>query len=474
MATNTTLEIILKAKDEASAKIQGLSEKAKAMSAGFAVAGGAITGALAFATKSAMEAEVQMSKVYATLQSMGRDTPQVRDAIQSMADATLELGFDNEEASVSIANLFQRTGDLTQAQKLNNLAMDLARAKSISLGEASSVIGQVLSGNGKVLKQYGINIKDSATPMQALTELQGKVSGQAKGYTTTLSGQIDIMKQKFGEISESVGSQLIPIFVQLLESVKPILDNIIKWIQANPELFKTIVLVTGSLGALLTVVGAIGLALGPLATFLGALSVPVLAVIGVVAGLVAIFWELNEIVKILQTDSEAVILGIKEYWKEFLNWINTKLLIPLKNFFKDTWEGIKVIVKDAIDSVIKFIQPALDAMDKVVKTVGKVKDKVGGAVGDVVDAWSNAGANVKYLFTGRATGGSVMAGTPYMVGEKGPELFTPFQSGTISPNRGGGGNAITININGGTYLSESVAKDIGDMIIQQFKRNVKL
>ena len=34
----------------------------------------------------------------------------------------------------------------------------------------------------------------------------------------------------------------------------------------------------------------------------------------------------------------------------------------------------------------------------------------------------------------KATGGSVMAGSPYMVGERGPELFVPGRSGTIVPN----------------------------------------
>jgi hypothetical protein len=33
----------------------------------------------------------------------------------------------------------------------------------------------------------------------------------------------------------------------------------------------------------------------------------------------------------------------------------------------------------------------------------------------------------------RAKGGPVTSGSPYMVGEKGPELFVPFQSGQIVP-----------------------------------------
>jgi hypothetical protein len=49
----------------------------------------------------------------------------------------------------------------------------------------------------------------------------------------------------------------------------------------------------------------------------------------------------------------------------------------------------------------------------------------------------------------RAMGGPVMSGTTYLVGERGPELFTPSSSGNITPNGAMGGNTITVNVNGG-------------------------
>ena len=50
----------------------------------------------------------------------------------------------------------------------------------------------------------------------------------------------------------------------------------------------------------------------------------------------------------------------------------------------------------------------------------------------------------------KANGGPVMSGTTYLVGERGPELFTPSASGNITPNGGfGGGSTITVNVNGG-------------------------
>lgn len=52
------------------------------------------------------------------------------------------------------------------------------------------------------------------------------------------------------------------------------------------------------------------------------------------------------------------------------------------------------------------------------------------------------------LFGGpKADGGPVTSGTSYLVGERGPELFVPRQSGVIVPNHAmAGGNGVTVNL----------------------------
>jgi hypothetical protein len=47
--------------------------------------------------------------------------------------------------------------------------------------------------------------------------------------------------------------------------------------------------------------------------------------------------------------------------------------------------------------------------------------------------------------TGKAIGGPVQSGQPYMVGERGPEMFVPNQSGSIVPNDKMGGGVTVIN-----------------------------
>lgn len=67
-------------------------------------------------------------------------------------------------------------------------------------------------------------------------------------------------------------------------------------------------------------------------------------------------------------------------------------------------------------------------------------------------AFSGAGMGSKGFFLPdiiqpRAMGGSVSAGSPYMVGERGPELFVPGRSGSIVPNNALGGDNVNVVVN---------------------------
>lgn len=67
---------------------------------------------------------------------------------------------------------------------------------------------------------------------------------------------------------------------------------------------------------------------------------------------------------------------------------------------------------------------------------------------------------------GRATGGPVMAGKPYWVGERGvPELFVPNQSGSIVPAENMGGNvSVYVNALDSSSISPQLARKLADSI----------
>lgn len=177
----------------------------------------------------AAEAQKEMAKFNTIIQNSKNPTEQLKNAILDAASAAVKLGIDDEEAAVSIARFYQRTGDLTEAIRLNNVAMDLAKDKNMTLTEAQKMVGMVLSGNGKALKQYGIDLKDSATPMEALIELQGKVAGSAQRVSETYAGQIEVFNQTFGNFKETIGAIFLPSLTDVTKSLSEIVVNLTQW-----------------------------------------------------------------------------------------------------------------------------------------------------------------------------------------------------------------------------------------------------
>lgn len=258
---------------EVASKLDGLKGKVEGMSPIFkkmAIAGtavfGAISGIAITSINAAKEAEVEMAKFNTTLDTMGKKGKEAKGRLLEMANAATKLAFDDEDAANSLAKLYQRTGDVTKAQKLFGVVMDLSRAKSIDLSTATVLVNQVLSGNGRILKQYGIDLKESATPLEALGELQMKVKGQAEAFANTYEGRMQVLNVQFQNMKESVGDALIPILTKLLEKITPVVEKVLEWVQKNPELTQKIIVWGAALSGAVVALSAIGLALPAIIT----------------------------------------------------------------------------------------------------------------------------------------------------------------------------------------------------------------
>jgi hypothetical protein len=82
-----------------------------------------------------------------------------------------------------------------------------------------------------------------------------------------------------------------------------------------------------------------------------------------------------------------------------------------------------------------------------------------------------AGFGLTTPILGRAVGGPVTSGTPYVVGERGPELFVPGASGSIVPNSALGGGTV---VNGGINITvENTGDRLGPEAQKQIARQVQ-
>ena len=80
-----------------------------------------------------------------------------------------------------------------------------------------------------------------------------------------------------------------------------------------------------------------------------------------------------------------------------------------------------------------------------------------------LDQIFKGGAGLPF-FGARAAGGAVTRGGSYLVGERGPELFTPAASGAITPT-GGGGVQVHFHLGAGSD-AQSIARHQGQIAAQ--------
>jgi lambda family phage tail tape measure protein len=95
---------------------------------------------------------------------------------------------------------------------------------------------------------------------------------------------------------------------------------------------------------------------------------------------------------------------------------------------------------------------------------GGIFETIKNVGGGIIDFGKSIFDGIGSIFGGaRANGGPVMGGKSYLVGERGPELFSPGASGMISPNGSFGGTNVTYNINAvdASSFQQLVARDPG-------------
>lgn len=90
---------------------------------------------------------------------------------------------------------------------------------------------------------------------------------------------------------------------------------------------------------------------------------------------------------------------------------------------------------------------ALSAMGEIAAASlrGLFQQQGGGAGAGLGGLLAGLGGSLLGL-PGRATGGPVSQGRPYLIGERGPELFVPSSSGRVEPLRAGGGRDVRVSI----------------------------
>ena len=204
--------------------------------AGIAAGVGAFT---ASAIKDAALDEQATAKLNAALKARGFATEKVAAAVEKQIVAGQKLAFTDDEVRASVEASTRFTKDYAVAQKMQTIAMNLARTTGMSLGDATIAVGKAYQGSGaKLLASLGIT-KKGIKGQEALNALFGKTKGAAAAYADTVAGSFDSLKIGAAELKEQFGKAFLPAIGKLFKGLNPYVERLSHLIQANtPKLQK--------------------------------------------------------------------------------------------------------------------------------------------------------------------------------------------------------------------------------------------
>lgn len=486
-------EISLKGGDETEQQIDKIDKKSGglskvlggvgkvAMGAG-ALVGGAFATALADGVKGTIEMEKHTAQLDAVLKSTNNAVGMSAQEITAMADAFEKTTKFTAESTLEGQNLlltFTKIGQdvFPQAtETMLNMAQAMgtdASSQAIALGKALNDPIAGVASLGRVGVQFSEEQKAMIdTMMQTgdiagaqsviLKELETQFGGSAEAAGKTFAGQLEIAKNSIGKLTEGMAAGFMPV-----------LQGALEWINAHmPEIQA---FMTGAFdaigGAVSVVVDWFNIYMMPVFKELYDFAVEmfpyvkqsfetVFDAIMVVATEVWTFFKEN-LLPILSTILDYIVDNFPAIQKTFENvfGVAADVLGILWELFKRFWEWVEPtfpligaiiestfgvigdVINDVVDdfkSLVAWIKSALDWLNKFTAA-----DKNA----TFTDSGTGNGLGLsQYLDGTRAMGGPVNANGTYLVGEKGPEIFTPNQSGSIIPNGSLGGITVSTMI----------------------------
>jgi hypothetical protein len=266
----------------------------------------------------ATEEQIQALKNQASaLQKTGVVADDVTMAGQSQL---LSFALTTEETM----KLTKSLGNLLVANKGVNATQEDAVTSANALGKAVSsgllgplqLSGIVLTDQQKALFEVANQTDRVAILTDVLADNYGSLNEDMRN---TALGGMTALTMSMGDLQESIGKIISEALQPIVEKLIPVVNSILEWVEANPQLTGTIIGVTVALTALVAVVSTISI-------LLLALNPVSLTIIAVMAGI------------------GLAIIGISAILSKFgLTW-------------SDVWDGIKAVTIVVVNSIMTMLE----------------------------------------------------------------------------------------------------------------------
>lgn len=369
--------------------------------------------------------------------SLGMTEQQYKSNATSLATFLGNMGFANDEIS-------------NMSGEAMTLAADLGAVADVPIDQAMGDMKSALMGNYEAMDKYGVNLSAATLENSEYVESLGKswkqlsdnekmqaayaeimkqsssANGLAKQEAGSFGMQMKLLKESVGEAVGKLGAELLPVLEPIIKKFQEVVQNITKWVEENPELARTVLMIVGAVGAFLAIAGTliavVGAIIGVFLLFQAATAPVTLTVLGIVVAITALVaagiwlaanWDTvkakaievwGAIKKWISDSVQATKNKITEIWTNIQTWCSNTWN-RIKSTAITIWEGIKTAIQSKVDGAKQKVQDAWtrvkegtkQVFDTVKTIVTNIWDSIKTTISDKVTAVKD---NVKKGFDG--------------------------------------------------------------------------
>lgn len=195
---------------------------------------GAAAGAMAIkllvdGVRAAAEEQAAMAKLDQALQNVGASfsTDAIGLYIDSMQRAT---GVADDQLRPAFTQLLMATRDVSQAQSLLSLALDVSAGTGRDLSSVTMALSKAALGQTTALRRLGVPLSDTAIKSKDLSVISSELSqtfqGQAKRAANTYQGQVARLGVAFSELQEALGTGFLDALHDSNDATADLADSI--------------------------------------------------------------------------------------------------------------------------------------------------------------------------------------------------------------------------------------------------------
>jgi hypothetical protein len=415
-------------------KLETNGEKAAFAIKKAAVPAGLAIAALGAVAVDAVKAFMEDDKAAQLLATSLRNTTGATDAQIKSVEAfitktSIAAAVADDELRPAFDKLVRGTGDVTKAQDLMNLALDISAGTGKDLGAVSDALSKAFNGQLGPLKKLdpalASLIENGASTDEVFAALGKTFKGAASTSANTASGKMKSFTIQMGEFKESIGAAVFPIVDKLLPAFKSVAD----FVTNNTTLVVTLGAVIGGLAVAIIGVNAATTAWAATTKAAAAIQAafkavmarhPIFLMAVAIAAIIAIFIVLQAKFDIFGKAVDGIKTGFMAWWGvvQFVFGAVKTGFAELANLGKAIFDGIGGAFKGVINAVISGLEGGLNF---AIKGLNIILDGIDKAAGP----WVNFGEIPNVKLPRLAEGGITTGPTIAMIGEKGPEAVIP-------------------------------------------------